>query len=92
MHWKTRGLFFLPGRRRNNAETAAIAAAASRSVLKHAFTVNQGIPQSTAARRKTNALAVNPRSCAPTLCIPVKAPNISAMNTSYSSGSECPHR
>ena len=79
MHWKTRGLFFLPGRRRNDAETAArvIAAAASRSVLKHAFTVNQGVPQFIAARRKTNALAVNTRSCAPTLCIPVKAPNIS---------------
>jgi len=46
------------GRRRNDAKTAArvIAAAAFRGVLKHACTVNQGVPQFIAARRKTNAL------------------------------------
>jgi len=45
-------VFFCPGGRRNDAETAArvIAAAVSRSVLKHAFTVNQsGVPQLFAA-------------------------------------------
>ena len=67
MHFGRRGGFF-SRRRRNDGETAArvIAAAAFRSVLKHACTVNQGVPQSTAARRKTNALAVNTRSCAHT--------------------------
>jgi len=58
------------GRRRNDAETETaarvIAAAAFRGVLKHACTVNQGVPQFIAARRKTNALAVNTRSCAHT--------------------------
>ena len=58
------------GRRRNDAETETaarvIAAAAFRSVLKHACTVDHGAPQFIAARRKTNALTVNTRSCAHT--------------------------
>ena len=82
------------GRRRNDAETETaarvIAAAAFRGVLKHACTVNQGVPQFIAARRKTNALAVNTRLCAYTrlnrqiyrLCIQATAAVASARTAS----------